>query len=250
MKNYEKILNVALPITTVAIIICVWAAAAAAADSSLILPSVGETLSAAFSLFARAEFYRAFFATLLRSFLAFLFSFALAFVTAFLSYKNRFAAKALTPLIVFIRVLPTIAVVLMLVLWVNSRVAAAIVTALVIFPTLHENLFAAIGGVDKDLIGMCSLFKVPRRKVFFKVVLPSVAADFISAIGAGLTLSLKLMVAAEVLAHTPYSLGYMLNTAQVYFEIAEMTALVLITVVTGLVIGLIFDALAKGADKI
>ena len=53
------------------------------------------------------------------------------------------------------------------------------------------------------------------------------------------------MVAAEVLAQTARSIGYLLNTSKVYFEIATMMALVLISVAVGVVIELIFNKIAQ-----
>ena len=249
MKTYEKILNFVLPVVTVAIIVCAWAVAAKATANSLIMPTVSETFAKTFSLFSSKEFYAAYFGTLLRTLAAFAFCFAVALATAILSYKYELAERALLPLVVIVRVLPTVAVVLILVLWTNSRTAAIAVTSLVVFPTLYENLYASFKRIDDDLIEMCKVFGIKRRKVFSKVILPSVAPDAIAAAGAGITLDLKLMVAAEVLAHTPASLGFLLNTSKEYFETAEMTALVLITVVTGLLIGLIFWRLSAKARK-
>ena len=57
------------------------------------------------------------------------------------------------------------------------------------------------------------------------------------------------MVAAEVLAQTARSLGYMLNTSKVYFEISQMMALVLVAVFIGVVIELVFNKIATLAEK-
>lgn len=249
MKTRDRVLNIALPLITVAVIVLLWSAAALAVDSEYILPTVGETVTAFFGLFESAEFYRAFFGTLLRSVIAFLISFLLAFITAFAAYKSEKARKALKPLIVIIRALPTIAVVLLLVVWTNSFVAPVIVTMLVVFPTLYNNLYAALSGIDKDLNEMCKVFGVAGKKRLKKVVFPQVAPEFISAAGAGLTLNLKLMVAAEVLSQTARSMGYLLNTSKVYFEISTMLALVLVTVITGLIIEWAFAFTAKRAVK-
>ena len=249
MKKQDRVLNIALPIITIAVIVLLWAIAAIAVDSEYILPNVGETLSAFFNLFKSADFYHAFFGTLLRSFIAFLISFALAFITAFAAYKSDKAKRLLSPLIIIIRALPTIAVVLLLVVWTNSKVAPVIVTMLVVFPTLYNNLYAALCGIDKELDEMCKVFGVSNKKRLKKVVFPQVAPEFISAAGAGLTLNLKLMVAAEVLSQTARSMGYLLNTSKVYFEISTMLALVLVTVITGLIIELTFGFIAKKAVK-
>ena len=248
MKTRDRVLNIALPCATVAVIVLLWAAAAAAIDSEYVLPTVGDTLSAFFALFKSAEFYRAFFGTLLRSIVAFGISFILAFFAAFAAYKSEIAKRALSPLIVIVRALPTIAVVLLLVVWTNSRVAPVIVTMLVVFPTLYNNLYAAFFKIDKDLNEMCKVFGVSGKKRIKKVVFPQIAPEFIAAAGAGLTLNLKLMVAAEVLAATANSLGYMLNFAKAYFETARMIALVVITVVLGLITEIIFSRLARAKE--
>ena len=254
IKTQNRVLNISLPVITVAAILLLWAAAAMIADKDY-LPSVGETFIAAAKLitgagaYESAVFYRAFFGTLFRSVIAFLISFALAFVAAFSAYKSENAKRALKPLIVIIRALPTIAVVLLLVLWTNSHVAPVIVTFLVVFPTLYNNLYAALCGIDKELNEMCKVFGVENKKRLKKVVFPQIAPEFVSAAGAGLTLNLKLMVAAEVLAQTARSMGYLLNTSKAYFEYPTMLALVLVTVVTGLIIEWAFAFIAKKAVK-
>lgn len=249
MKKQDKLLNALLPFLTVAVIFGLWGLAAAKVDSEYVLPTVGDTFAALWELLKSAEFYRAYFGTLLRSVVAFAIAFFLAFIAAFVAYKCDKAKRVLKPLIVIIRSLPTIAVVLLLVLWTSSFVAPVIVTFLVVFPTLYNNLYAALCGIDKDLNEMCKVFGVSNKKRLTKVVFPQIAPEFITSAGAGLTLNLKLMVAAEVLAQTARSMGYLLNTSKIYFEISTMLALVLITVITGLIIEFLFSFWAKKAVK-
>ena len=249
MKTRDKILNIALPLFTVVVIVILWSAAAVAVDSEYILPTVSDTFAALFELFKSADFYRAFFGTLFRSVIAFLIAYIFAFISAYFSYKSDKAKRALAPLIIIVRTLPTIAVVLLLVLWTNSRVAPVVVTFLVVFPTLYNNLYAALSGIDKELNEMCKVFGVKNSDRIKKVVFPQVAPEFIAAAGAGLTLNLKLMVAAEVLAQTARSMGYLLNTSKIYFEISTMLALVMVTVVAGLIIEGAFSLLVKAVKK-
>lgn len=250
MKTKRAILNIALPLISVGVIILAWCIAAKAVDSEYILPTVGETLSAAFSLLKSGSFYQAFFNTFLRSVIAFLCSFILAFIFAFFSYKSINLKKAFAPFIIITRALPTIAVVLLLLVWTTSKIAPIIVTTLVVFPTLYNNIYAALSKIDKELLEMCKVFGVKKSVTLKRVVLPSIASEIILAIGSGLTLNLKLMVAAEVLSQTARSLGFLLNTSKAYFETPTMLALVLFTVVTGLVIELITGFIAKKAGKI
>ena len=249
MGKREKILNLILPIFSILTIVFFWSVAAIAVGDGLILPSVKETFAALFDLLLSEKFYSALLSTLLRSLIAFSVSFALAFFTAFLSYKYKYAKKFLAPVITIIRTLPTIAVVLLLVVWTNSKVAPVIVTTLVVFPTMHSELSVAFGGIDEDALVMCKVFSVGKKDRFNKVVLPQIAPYLISSVGSGLTLNLKLMVAAEVLASTARSIGYLLNTSKIYFETATMTALVIFTLLIGLIVEGVFSFLSKKAGK-
>ncbi len=249
MNKANKWLNILLPILSVLSIVLIWTVASAIVKSEYILPTVGQTLTQLGKLLTTAEFYRAFISTLLRSLIAFSISYLLASIFAVLSYKFYVAEKIITPIISIIRALPTIAIVLLLLFWTNSKVAPVVVTMLVVLPTLYTNWLNALGGVDNELINMCKVFGVSKKDTFKKVVFPAVLPQMLTSVGAGISLNLKLMVAAEVLSATAYSLGYLLNTSKVYFEIANMIAIVCVTVVTGLIIELTFNFISKKVGK-
>lgn len=250
MRSKKKTIeNLAYTAIGVAAILLLWSAAALAADSEYILPTVGQTLSAAFSLLKSKAFYLSLGGTLLRAFLSFAISFFIAFAFAFFSYKSERFQKIAAPFVKTIRALPTVAVVLLLLFWTNSRVAPVIVTMLVVLPSLYTDLLNAFFGIDKEAVEMCKCFSVSRKEVLFKVEIPQALPPTLYSAGAGLSLNLKLMVAAEVLAQTANSMGYLLNTAKVYFEIADMLALVVVTVVIGTAIESVFGALSKKTGK-
>ena len=249
MKNRDKILNAILPIISIVCIIILWSAVALSVDNQYLLPSFSQTLGEFFSLFSKAEFYRVLFGTLSRSLVAFLISFSLALVLALFAYKYKVASKILAPIISIIRVLPTIAVVLLLLVWTDEFVAPIIVTFLVVFPTLYLNVKNALDGVDYDQIEMCKVFGVSKKEILLKVQLPQIYPPILSAVGAGLSLNLKLMVAAEVLAYTSNSLGNLLQLSKLYDQTATMMALVLVAVVLGLVIEGIFSIICKKVGK-
>ena len=82
-----------------------------------------------------------------------------------------------------------------------------------------------------------------QTSFLFLARLPSV----LRAIGSGISLNFKLMVAAEVISQTANSIGYMLNLSKVYFETAQMLALVCTTVLFGVVMETVFNYLSKKA---
>ncbi len=237
------------PLVSFAALILLWVAASAAVDNEYILPDVAATIKQFARLFGSAEFYSALFGTLFRSVTAFVLSFATAFVLAEISKRSEFAERAIKPVVSVMRALPTVAVVLLLLVWTNSRIAPIIVTMLVVLPTAYTDIKNALEGVPQEQIRTCVFFGVSKKDILFKVKIPQIAPSLLYCCGAGLSLNLKLMVAAEVLSQTAVSMGYLLNTAKIYFEIAEMIALVLVTVIVGVIIEAAFGLAAKRTER-
>lgn len=245
----DKAIQIALPIITVACIITIWGISALAIDKEALLPSLSETFSAIISVFGYAEFYLALGGTLLRSVAAFCVSFFLAFFFAYFSYKSNKFKAAITPIIRILRALPTIAVVLLLLVWTNNQIAPIIVTMLVVLPTLYVNVLSALDSLDKEAVEACKVFKLDKKKIFSKVIFPQVLPATLTSVGAGLSLNIKLMVAAEVLSYTPNSIGYYLQMSKLYEQTAKMIALVIISVVICMAIEFVFSCLSKKAGK-
>jgi NitT/TauT family transport system permease protein len=214
-----------------------------------LLPSISQTFLALIDVFSHGEFYLSLLFTLLRSIVAFLVSFILAFTFAYFSYKKENFKLAITPIIRVLRALPTIAVVLLLLVWTNSQIAPVIVTMLVVLPTLYTNVLTAFSEIDKDALEMCAVFSVDKKQTLFKVSIPQILPSMLIAVGAGISLNIKLMVAAEVLSYTSQSIGYFLHISRLYDETATMIALVIVTVIIGVIIEWGFGLLSKKVGK-
>lgn len=249
MGKRERLLNLILPFITVLFIILVWVVASFAVGSKYVLPSVKETFFSLIELLKSGEFYISLSLTLLRSFISFVLSFVLATVLAFLSKKYFVAKKLVSPLIGIMRALPTVAVVLLILFWTNSFVAPVIVTMLVVLPTVFANTEQSFSLIDGKVLEMCKVFNVPEKEVLFKVKIPMVMPSLIKIAGTTLSLNIKLMVAAEVLASTSKSIGNLLNYSNVNLLTAQMLALVVITVLISIGIEKIFDLISKKVGK-
>lgn len=245
MKKLNKGLNLILPLLPIIALLLIWGLASKIIGNEYILPSIDKTFSALLTIFSNGEFYLALISTLTRSLIAFSISYLLATVLAYLTHKSVNAEKIVAPIISVTRALPTIAVVLLLLFWTNSLVAPVIVTMLVVFPTLYTSSKTAFDNVDKDILDISAVGGANKINTFRYIVFPIVLPDLLISIGSGISLNLKLMVAAEVLSATANSIGYMLSTAKVYFEIAEMISLVVVLVALGIIIEWIFNKISK-----
>jgi NitT/TauT family transport system permease protein len=112
-------------------------------------------------------------------------------------------------------------------------------------PTLYTHIDSALFSLDKTVAEAGRVDGANEKAVFKLIELPQIAPAIYSGVGSGISLNLKLMVAAEVIAQTAKSIGYLLNTSKVYFEVAQMLAIVCFVVILGVIIESIFNRLSK-----
>ena len=247
LNKYNRVLNLILPILTILVIILIWFVGSVIVDEAIILPTPFETIERMFSLFALGEFWVNLLGTFARSLIAFFVSFVLGLSLA-IAVKFSSMSKSIIKIIVsIIRAMPTIAVILLLLLWTNSKVAAVVVTMLVVLPTVFGTMQDALGKIDSDIINMMKLYNISKKDMFMKYILPIILPSTIRSMGTGLALNIKLIVAAEVIAGTAKSIGNMMSQAKIYFETAELFAVVIFMIILSVTIEMIF---AKIASKV
>ena len=243
----QKIIHNLIPVFSIVVLIALWGILSVLAGDGVI-SSPKQALIALIQVFSYGEFYFALGGTLLRTLIAFVISFSFAMLLAFFSKRSIKFQKAMSPIISVMRTLPTVAVVLVLLFWTNNQIAPVVVTSLIVLPTSYVNVYNSLETVDKEELEMCNAFGVSKKDIVTKLYLPKTAPSMLMAIGTGLCLNLKLMVAAEVLAFTANSIGYYLKISAEY-DVPKMLALVVVTVIIGLIIEGVFTLLSKKAGK-
>lgn len=235
-KNAKILKNAAYPVAVIAIVLVIWYFAAIAADSEFILPAPFSTLHRLAVVLGEQRFWSAFGATLARSVFAFAVSLAGALVLAFISYFFKPLGRFLSPLVSVLRALPTMAVVLLLVIWAGGRKAPVIVALMVLLPTLYAAIAEALDNVDRDVLDMAKIDGASRFTLTFRFCMPLIAPLASRSVAAAVSLGVKLTVAAEVLASTTNSIGMLMQLSRIYFEVADLIALTVITVAAALIL--------------
>ena len=251
MKNSRRVQNLILPIISILSLIAIWGVTARVMGKEYILPTVELTFSSMLKLFGELRFYRALLFTVLRSLIAFSVSFILAFIFAYFSKKSQVFKKVISPFISIMRALPTIAIIPIIIVWTNANtyVTPVVVTMMVVLPTVYVSVYNSIDVVDDNLIETCKLFGLSEREILKKVQIPQILPPMLLTIGTGISLNLKLMVAAEVLSATSRSIGALLNNASQLAEVSQMLAIVVVAVALSLIIEGVFSLLSKKVGK-
>ena len=224
------------PVAFCAVVIAVWAIAAKAGDNEFVLPSPLSALGKTGELLTQKALYVAFGNTLLRTLEAWAISLVLATALATAGKFFPPLGRFLSPLVSVVRALPTMSVVLLLVIWTSAKTAPIVVAILVVMPTTYAAIKSAIDSVDPLLLETCRVYGVPKSRVFARVYFPCVIRAVALPVSSSLSLTLKLMVAAEVLASTARSLGGMMQMSKLYYETASLMALTVMTIVVAIVL--------------
>lgn len=225
----------------------VWLIAAAAVKNEYLVAPVGASLKEFFALFANAFFWRALGQSFARTLVAFLISFVLALACACLAAAFKPFAAFMRPVTAFFRTLPTMAVLLLILVWLTPRTAPVAVAMLVLLPMIYSQLSEGIAGVDGELLQMAKVYEIPLHRRLTCIYLPHLAPLALTQTGAGLSFGLKLIISAEVMSSTRTALGGMLSEAQAYINLPKIAALTLVAVVLGILIELIFRVVADYA---
>lgn len=211
----------------------VWVIAYYIVRNDYVLPSFRETLRETGRLLGEASFWRAFGNTFLRTLWAFLVSLALGVGLAIPAHLVGGVRAFFAPIISALRTVPTMAVVLMLLLWTTPAVAPVIVSALVLFPAAYAAALAALDEVGEEYGELTRAFRVSAGRKIVKMYLPLAAPPLLKQAGSIFSLGLKVVISGEVMASTYRSLGGMMQEAQTFLAMPRLMALTLITVLLG-----------------
>lgn len=246
MKNKSiKVLDILMPFIALGLVLIIWAITAKAINSQIIFPSLSSTFKALFNLLSQKEFYLSIGNSLSRVLLSFIISFAFALAFAILSSLLKNVGQVVSILTSIMRTIPTMSIILLALIWLSTLNAPMLVAILVIFPLQFEGILSAINNVDKRLIEMANIYNVPIKKQILKLYLPETAPGIFSTIKSTISLNVKLIIAAEVMAQTRDSMGLQMQQASMYLEMHVLFAWTIVAVI----LGLILEGIVLGVQK-
>ncbi len=210
-----------------------WTIAYYAIQNEYLLPSFPETMIAAGKLLVDGAFWTAFCNTFLRTLWAFALSFVVGAGLALLADARKEVRAFLAPVISVLRTMPTMAVILVLLLWTSPAVAPVIVSLLVLMPAVYAAALAALDDVEARYGRLSLAYGVSAGRKLLLMKIPLSAPSLLKQSGAILSMGLKITISAEVLSNTYRSLGGLMQEAKMFVEMPRLLALTVLAVVLG-----------------
>jgi NitT/TauT family transport system permease protein len=207
-----------------------WYAVAAIYNVELILPKPTAAFRELVTALGENEFWAGVGNTMLRTLVAFLVAFIAALLLSLVSSQSKVFFKLFYPVVVLLRALPTISVIFICYIAVKGWYRAVIIAFLVIFPTLFSSFYTAFENCNGELADVGKVFGVSTKNKLLRFVIPSVWAFMYSDIVNTLSLSVKLIVAAEAVTATGVSLGGLMAESKAIIDMGRILAYTIVAV--------------------
>ncbi len=250
-KGFKSaVLTVLYPLISLAIVLLVWLIVAKSLDKPLVLPEPKEAFSELFVILGEKQTYEYGALTVGRTFLSFIISTVTAFIFSIIGVLFKPFHKVLSPIVTVLRAAPTLPVIFLTVIWFDYSEVPVVIGFLIAFPLLYSSFYTALTGVDKNLVDMAKSFNVSKKNVIQYVYLPSIRRPCLESMKSVISLTLKVVVAAEITALTKKSLGLLFRIENLTYNISALLALTVFTVIISFILEGLFSLIIWATGKV
>ncbi len=235
MKNFWRIL------AGIAILILLWQLAALGLDRGILIPAPSETLRILFHNFTTPAMLLAAGQTLWKVLLALALAILLGLPLGLLLGLSDAAYNLLRPLVMVVQAVPVISwLSLVIFTWGIGWRGPVFISFLSLFPVAVLTTVAGVHDLDKDLLEMARLYRVPWKRVVREIHLGSLLPFIAAILDVSIGQAWKVTLVSEYLCGGD-GLGEAILTARMNVDIPAVWALTLGAVL----LGLLSEALIK-----
>ena len=175
---------------------------------SKVVPPPSTVLARFFGLFGDAKFVPDAVSTLLSWAIALGIAVAIAVPLGVLLGSVRWLRLAISPVVEFLRPLPAVALIPLVILLLGSgaqtKITLAVFTS--VWPVLFNTIYA-VGEIDRQLLETARVFRTPPLRRLFMVMLPSIAPFTLTGVRLSAAISLVVLVSTEYLTLGTIGIG-------------------------------------------
>ena len=206
------------------ILLIVWTVSSLWIDNSIILPRPDEVFLTMYHQALSSTLYYSLMLTIFRVFFSLSLSFGLALFFAFLFFRYNKAAVYFHQILLFLRSIPNVTFIILLLFWVNRELSVTIVAFLLLFPIFYQNIYEALCEIQKTWKDVLKIypqgFKTRCRILYFPLLKNAVVTSWITCS----SLAFKVVVMAEILASVSAGVGSNMQFARLNVDLVGVFA--------------------------
>lgn len=219
-------------IISIFILMSIWQIVAVIVDNGLLLPSFFMVLSDICKIILTDNFILLILSSMLRCIESFLFSLIIALILAIISYYNKFIYNFLYIIIVFLKAIPTMAFIVLVLIWTSKDFAPIIIGVVISFPIFYDVILNSLLDIDKNLLQMFTVYRVKTIDKIITLVIPVIAISIKKVINSTLSLIFKVVISGEVYAQPEYGVGSIIQFEKMQLNTSRIIAwMMIITVI-------------------
>ena len=179
----------------------------------------------------------------LRVGLGFVAAYVCALLLSWVAARHDWVDELLRPFALACKSVPVVCVAVLLIVWVGSRQAGAVVVFLVVFPAVYFSALTAWREADLRILGALRVLGVPTSHAVLAYVWPHALSYLQANAQSVVGMSWKAGIAAELIGMPLGSVGERIYQAKLLFESADLFAWTIVVMVASAVCERLFVAL-------
>jgi len=242
----KKIITI---IFSIAIFFIIWGVLYKVENHEVIIPSINSTFSEIGNIVSSDDFLETITATTIRTIIGFMLSLILGFVLGFISGLHKNFEYFMKPYIIFMRSTPSVAIMLLALIYVKSYNVPILVNFLICFPIIYQEVISGIKSSDKSVLELAKVHQISKFTTIRYVYLPSVLSHVISGILNTISLSFKITISSEILSIPKYGIGSSIYNSKIYLNTSEVFAWIIIIFCLSFIFDYIINLIKKHIQK-
>ena len=225
--NNKKYLTI-----SIFILILVWQVVAIIVDNVLLLPSFFSVLSDIYTIIFTDNFIILIFSSIFRCIESFILSLIMAIILSIISYFNKFIYNFLYVIIVFLKAIPTMAFIVLVLIWTSKDFAPIIIGIVISFPIFYDVVLNSLLDIDKNLLQMFKIYRVETIDKILTLIIPVIIIAIKKVINSTLSLIFKVVISGEVYSQPQYGIGSIIQFEKMQLNTSRIIAwMIIITVI-------------------
>ena len=227
----------------------IWAIAAVYINKPLLLPTPYQVAQRILILVLEKDFWYITMLSLVRITCGIIFAVLLGTFIAVLIHKSKFLYVLFSPILTIIKTTPVASFIILVLIWLGRDIVPAVISAMIVLPVICNNITTGLNNMDRNILEMAAVYRIPIPIQFKRIVLPSVMPYFLSALQTSIGVGWKAGIAAEVLTVPAHSIGKMIFESKIYMETIDLFAWTVVVILISLLIEKIIIGSLKQIGK-
>lgn len=207
-----------------------WATLSVVTDSML-LPTPGAVVLALGKILSTPEDLQEALITLIRGFSGIGLAVLTGAAAGFAAGRNSWLEGLIRPTIALMKAIPVVSVIILMIFWFKTDRVPVIIGFMIAFPVVYHAVLQGTRQVDRNLLEMARVFRVPKSRMLTGIYLPALLPFLVGGMDAAIGIGWKSVIAAEVICQPRYGIGTQLMTAKYNLMMEPLFAWTLLAVI-------------------